>query len=226
MVGNSESELEISFYQKNIKDNFVFFDVGARDSNIPNINDKVKYYLFEPINFNYKNLVTRFGDKNNVIIENLCLSNKRETTNIYVESESIHKRINFNYIWDRVNRSRVINGETEEINCVTLKDYIESNDIKKIDIMKIDVEGYEFNVIQGLFEHINIVDVIVFEYSIGTYSSSGSDLLQVLNILKGFNFYILDPISNNEKPLEGDIDEIYSKLKHIDNCNIIAKRNG
>lgn len=226
MVGNSESELEISFYRKNIKDNFVFFDVGARDSNIPDINDNVKYYLFEPIKFNYKNLVDRFGSKNNVIIENLCLSNKKETTNIYVESESIHKRMNFNYIWSSVNQSRVINGETEEINCITLKDYIENNGIKKIDIMKIDVEGYEFNVIQGLFEHLSIVDMIVFEYSIGTYSSSGSNLLQVLNLLNGFNFYIIDNASNNVNLLEGSVNEIYDRLKNINNCNIVAKRNG
>ena len=40
---------------------------------------------------------------------------------------------------------------------ITLDDYIIENNIKRIDFLKIDTEGYEFNVIKGLGEHIKNV---------------------------------------------------------------------
>lgn len=227
MVGNnSESQLELNFYKKIIKNESIVFDVGARDSNIPLLNDNAFYYLFEPIIFNYNNLIGRFKDKNNVIIENVCLSNKNETTQIYVESESIHRRTDYRYVWDTVQPHRVKNGDTETIKCTTLKEYIENNNIKKIDVLKIDVEGYECNVIEGLFEHIEKVQCVVFEYAIGTYTSSGFNLLQMLNMLTNFKFYLLEGSIEGETPLYGTNEEIYENLKNNLNCNIIAKRNG
>lgn len=227
MAGNnSESELELNFYKKTIKNGDIIFDVGARDSNIPLVNNNAFYYLFEPIGFNYYNLIERFKNQKNIIIENTCLSNKNETTQIYVESESIHRRIDYRYVWDTVQPHRVKNGDTETIYCITLKEYIEKNNIQKIDVLKIDVEGYECNVIEGLFEHIDKVECVVFEYAIGTYSSSGFNLLQILNMLKNFKFYLLEGSLQGETLLNGTNEEIYENLKNNSNCNIIAKRNG
>ena len=223
---NSESEFEIEFYKKLIKDDSIVFDIGARDSSIPYINKNANYYLFEPIIFNYDRLIERFKDEKNITIKNLCLSDVKEDVTIYLESESIHRRLNFNYIWKSVNPFRVRNGETENIKCITLKNFIEDNDIKKIDLLKMDVEGYEYKVIKGLYEHLNIVNCIIFEYSIGTYESSGSNLLDVLNILKDFTFYVITNDNNIFRKIEGSNLDIYNQLKNENNCNIVALKNG
>jgi FkbM family methyltransferase len=219
---NTENDDEIELLKKIIKDNDIVFDVGARDSNIPLINDNVTYYLFEPIKWNYNRLFQRFNDYSNVKIITEGLSDKEEKTTIYLESESIHKRLNFNYIWNIVKPERVVNGETEEINCNTLKKYIEENNITKIDVLKIDVEGYEYNVLKGMYEHIDIVKNILFEYSIGTYTSSKSNLMYILKLLKDFDFYLV--VGKDLEKLGNNLESIYDKLYDVSNCMIYAKR--
>jgi FkbM family methyltransferase len=219
---NTESNLEIKLYSEIIKNNGVVFDVGARDSNLPLINQNANYFLFEPIKYNFNNLVDRFKNKKNIKLINSALSDKEEITTIFLESESISKRINFNYIWRYVKPERVVNGEQEIINCNTLKKYIDDNNISKINLLKIDVEGYELKVITGLFEHLKIVENIVFEYSVGTYESSNASLIDLLNQLNDFGLYLL--YNNTISKLDGSVNDIYNSIKNIDNCNIHAKR--
>lgn len=221
---NPETFLELNFFLKIIKNNDIVFDIGARDSNLPLLNKNAKYFLFEPIQFNYDKLLNKFGEFNNVILCNKGLSDKDETVKIYIESESINKRSDINYIWKTVNPSRVINGETEDIKLITLKTYIEENDIKKIDVMKVDVEGYEYNVIKGLYEYINIVDIILFEYSVITYTQNNVDLLNLLQLLHNFKFYLLETLKNDAILIEMTAQEIYDKFKNETYCHIIASK--
>ena len=50
------------------------------------------------------------------------------------------------------------------IKLIKLDDYIEKNKITKIDILKIDTEGFELNVIKGLKLNNNKVKYIYFEH--------------------------------------------------------------
>ena len=47
---------------------------------------------------------------------------------------------------------------------ITLKNYIEKKKIENIDLMKIDTEGYEFEVLLGLKEKLKNVKLILFEH--------------------------------------------------------------
>ena len=47
---------------------------------------------------------------------------------------------------------------------IRLKDFIEQEKIDKIDFMKIDTEGFEFNILLGLEKDINKVQFILFEH--------------------------------------------------------------
>ena len=44
----------------------------------------------------------------------------------------------------------------------SLDDYIQEKDINQIDILKIDTEGFEYNVIKGLNNHHQIIKLIYF----------------------------------------------------------------
>ena len=226
-VNSNENENgEILICKDIITPDSIVIDVGARDSELPYINSKTVYHLFEPIEYNFERLVSKFGGFTNVKLNKLCLSDCDETVEIYKESESINKRLNFNYIWESVNPSRVQDGIKEKIECIKLKDYVKNSGIKKIDLLKIDVEGYEFNVIKGLEDEINIVDNIIFEYSIGTFSSSGVELSQLLELLKNFDLYLVqdDGLIYLDFSQEG----MYNTIRNIYYCNILAKnkKNG
>jgi FkbM family methyltransferase len=219
---NSEQDSEIEVMKTIIKDDSIVVDVGARNSTIPHINNNASYYLFEPIQFNYNNLISEYNTFNNVKIYNLGLSNIEESRLIYLESESIHKRINFNYIWQFVNKERVQNGETEIINLITLNRFITENNINKIDLLKIDVEGFEYNVLLGLGDKLDIVDNIIFEYSKGTYESSNNTLESILYLLDDYKFYLINNFGI--RFLGFNLEKINEELKNVDNCNILAKK--
>ena len=45
-----------------------------------------------------------------------------------------------------------------------LANFIEKNNILKIDLLKIDTEGYELNVLLGLENHLDKISLIMFEH--------------------------------------------------------------
>jgi len=52
---------------------------------------------------------------------------------------------------------------TEVVRCIRLADYLEDHSVDRVDLMKLDVEGSELAVLQGLGDHIERVRVIVGE---------------------------------------------------------------
>ena len=56
-----------------------------------------------------------------------------------------------------------MNYETELVQTITLDKFIIDNNLEKIDLLKIDTEGNEFNVLKGLKKKINIVNNILIE---------------------------------------------------------------
>ena len=65
--------------------------------------------------------------------------------------------------------------------------YIQKNNIKSIDFLKIHTEAFEFNVIKGFGDEIEIIKVIQFEYG-GTYIDSGDKLKDVIEHLASDGF--------------------------------------
>ena len=51
-----------------------------------------------------------------------------------------------------------------DIKIILLRDYLINNKIEKIDLLKIDTEGYEYEVILGLRQEIKKVEYIYFEH--------------------------------------------------------------
>ena len=50
------------------------------------------------------------------------------------------------------------------VKILTLDYFIEQNNIQQIDLLKIDTEGYEFNVLKGLSKHSKKIKLIYFEH--------------------------------------------------------------
>lgn len=86
-------------------------------------------------------------------------------------SSSTFSKINFNtkYFKRKNNILKFFFGKryiskSYEIKLDTLKDEIRINNLKTIDLIKIDTEGFEFETIKGLQEDINLVKFIYFEH--------------------------------------------------------------
>jgi len=76
-----------------------------------------------------------------------------------------------------------------ECDLITGKEYIESKDIRRIDFLKIDVEGMDLKVLKGFGEYVQAIKVIQFEY--GVFNISSRDLLiDFFTFLGAHNFSI------------------------------------
>ena len=146
-----------------------FFEVGAnfcQDSffvnkymSIP----KKNIFCFEPANHIYEKIkynglnVFKYAVSNYDGKANFNITNTDETKLPLNSGISSLKR----------NRSEnVIELGTEEVECIKLSTFIKNNYIENIDFLKIDAEGNDFEVLQGLEDKIKIVKVIQIECSL------------------------------------------------------------
>lgn len=135
-----------------------------------------KHFAFEPIPYLYEQLLVKFNGQ--ATIYSCALSDKSgQTTFNLVKNAPAYSGIN-------KRKYAVSEPEIEEIQ-VELKqlDEVIPNDIK-IDFIKIDVEGGEFDVLKGAKNLLNRHHpVLVFECGIGAsefYGTKPSDLFQFL----------------------------------------------
>ena len=111
--------------------------------------------------------------KTKVYLENLALGsdNKKATFKQFIESSSsTFSNINMNSKYFKkkflfLNKKKKDNFFHEiNLNLIPLNDYISKKQVGYIDILKIDTEGYEFEILKGLKEKIDKVDLIFFEH--------------------------------------------------------------
>jgi len=93
-----------------------------------------------------------------------------------------------------------------------LKEYIEKNNIKKIDFMKIDTEGYEFEILLGLESKIKLVDIIMFEHHYDNMIKKGYTFEDINKLLIKNNF---NKIYKSRMPFRKTFEYIYKREELI-----------
>ena len=79
------------------------------------------------------------------------------------------------------------------VEVITLENYVQENNINQINICKIDTEGSDYNVVQGLSGYINKkkIDYLIFEYEENSY-------LKIYNFLNMNNYKIFYLVRNED----------------------------
>lgn len=171
---------EIKFYKQILPELSVVVDVGCRCDNIfYELNPELEIHLFEPM---ITDDIIKFKEslKNipNVHFNNYGLSSKRETKTFFLEYASLSKD------WHKyLDRGKT----TSNLEFHTLHDYIIEKNIK-IDLLKIDVEGWDFEVMKGAKDKIWEIPYIQFEFGWPIYGESDT-VDDIYKYFKGYNFY-------------------------------------
>mgnify|MGYP000698553959 FL=1 len=222
----------IKFLKENKYNNFkLLIDIGAHKGESIKLFSKnfiiKKIISFEasPINFEYlkKKIKDNKQGYNNteIVLENTALGaeDKIIEFNQFNESSSstikeIDKESNY---YKR--KFRLINfldnKETYQkikIKISKLKDYIEKNNIKKIDFMKIDTEGYEYEILLGLESKIKLVDIIIFEHHYDNMIKKGYTFGDINKLLIKNNF---NKIYKSRMPFRKTFEYIYKSKEPI-----------
>lgn len=172
------------------KEGDVIIDAGAHTGDwsslvLEHTNNKCYLYSFEPVPHFFKKLTTSLNNRANCY--NLALGkNVYETimNYYYVESEGCSS------LFDRKVLSS-IPVQKIDISVISLDSFCAINNIEKIDFLKIDTEGCEWDVLQGANKLIsdNKIKFIQFEYG-GTYPDANITLRQVYDYLTSHGYAI------------------------------------
>ena len=157
----------------------VVFDIGAHyGETIKLFLNKLKIqkiYSFEPSPYNFQVLKKNISkyQPNKVEIFNFGLGEKisKKYINQTVEtSSSTINKINKDSKYLK-RKLKILNIKDKDtfyhklpIEVSTLDTFIEKKNIQNIDLLKIDTEGYEFNVLKGLSNYSNKIKLIYFEH--------------------------------------------------------------
>tara|TARA_Y100000590_G_scaffold464744_1_gene634953 strand:+ start:1085 stop:1810 length:726 start_codon:yes stop_codon:yes gene_type:complete len=175
----------INFFKKNLSQNIeVLLDIGSHNGEsikifLKNFNLK-NIYSFEASALNYEILeknIKKMKKKYincNINIFNVGVGNSDDEKIFYDLSDSNSSTFN------KINKDSLYFKRKNKIlsfffkknffvreklaKQICLSDFIDQHKLKKIDILKIDTEGYELEVLKGLGDKINYVKFIYFEH--------------------------------------------------------------
>jgi len=177
---DSAFDRTIDLYAKKTK-NLFFVQIGACDGiqNDPIHDYIIKYrwkgILIEPVKELFAKLVQNYKDQSNLIFENVAISDKCETRDIYrlkiteeslpewqqeLASFSLNTVLKHEYAIPNI-RDRIVK---EKVKCTTLEGLLAKHGLKEMDLLQIDVEGYEFEIIKTLDFSIIKPKIIRYEH--------------------------------------------------------------
>lgn len=155
-----------------------FIDVGSHNGTYTDLiikNFKVnKVLMFEPQKYIFKKIKKKYKYTKFIKIFNCAISSKNKLQKIYINNHdltsSLTKLDETNPYLKRkaklfaLNNNKSLIKESYNIKTVRLNDVIKKNNIKKINLLKIDTEGHELEVLQGLNKSIKHTQFILIEF--------------------------------------------------------------
>ncbi|MBK9283199.1 MAG: FkbM family methyltransferase [Sphingobacteriaceae bacterium] len=108
---------------------------------------QTKIIVFEPVSFYYNYLETIFHLNKNIQIipKGLGAKNEELTISVMEEASSYNRKA-----------SQHKKGKDEKIRIIDVKDFIKENNLQQIDLIKINIEGAEYDLLDRMIE-INFI---------------------------------------------------------------------
>ena len=164
----SGEKLIFNELRKKCNSPYCVFDIGANKGQflrvaLEEISDSaVTVHCFEPGKKAFSLLVEQNKD-DRVKFNNIAIGKEKENGILYYNSEgsgiaSLTKR-RLDHLGIKFNKSEIVQIETVD-------NYCDENNIKRINLLKIDVEGHELDVLSGAKKMFvnKMIDIVVFEF--------------------------------------------------------------
>lgn len=177
--GQYETEkAEQTFYIDYLQPGMVAFDVGANIGEISLLfsrfvgaNGQVHSFECTSDTFSRLQEIISTARRNFITLNNACLSDKEGTVPFHVYDD---EHAAWNTMADRPLENYGINIKpvrTEELAATTIDSYCASRSIPRIDLLKVDVEGAEYQVIKGASRMMKEkrIGCLIFEFGQTTF---------------------------------------------------------
>lgn len=188
---------EIDYISQYLKSGNVFVDIGANiglfSLNASKIvGDKGKVISFEAFSSNYRQFKNNIEINNfkNIISENKAISNQNSTVEILYNEGDHNIGMASSFLKNFTSK--------EIVESITLDDYASNNSIEKIDLIKIDIEGGEYNAILGMTKILSdSKPQVLIEINHQTLQDSGRTEKEIIDLFNQFNYRIIKKLSSD-----------------------------
>jgi len=136
-------------------------------------------YCFEPVEETYLKLLSNMSPFKNVSCYRKAVGNRQGKAVIHVHEESGMSSISVNE-----------GNRTERVEISTLDHVSDHIEINKIDLLKVDVEGYEKNVLEGACELLNQKRIASIFIEVGFSGSRHTPLPDIQSLLQPHGFVL------------------------------------
>ena len=209
----------------------ILIDVGAHIGETIELFSKnffiKKIYSFEASPINYELLkkkekkFIKINKYTEIVLENMALgaNNTTKTFKQFNESSSsTFKKIDKNSKYFK-KKFKLLNYFSKEdayyefdIRVQKLEDYIVHKNLTRIDFLKIDTEGYEYEILLGLGNKISLVKILMFEHHYDNMIIKNYTFTDINNFLKMNNF---NQIYKSKMPFRKTFEYIYKREELI-----------
>lgn len=203
------------YLTKDVNHKLTIFDIGAYDGgtalaykkNFPNS----KIYSFEPFPDSFAKLVKSTSQYKDIIATNKGVGNKKGVakfnSNKYALTNSLldtHELGNETWGEGLLNTEKSI-----EVELTTIDEFVETNNIKKIDILKMDVQGAEYMVMEGAKKTIEQGQINMIYTEIITVPTYKGQLHfdEMIKLMRAFGFTLFN-LYNLSLSNEGELRQV------------------
>jgi FkbM family methyltransferase len=206
-VSSQEVErAEQTFYIKYLRQGMTVFDVGANIGELTLLFSRFvqpggKVFSFEPSSSTFDKLTTihNLSGRDNVVLNNMALADSNGVLEIYIYPE---KYSGWNTLASRPLESYGIDIKPicrEKVVTSTIDNFCQERDISYIDLLKIDVEGAEYQVLLGARQMLEQkrIGCCLFEFGATTFDM-GNTPAMIESYLKKVGYCIRNVVPGNK----------------------------
>lgn len=174
---------EWTFYTKYLREGMVVFDVGAYIgeltllfSRFVGVQGQVHAFEAGSVNFSRLQTVCQSAGRKNINLNHAALADKQGIIKLHVYDD---EHLSWNSLAARPLHKYGIHIQsvgTEDIQATTIDAFCEKNEIARIDLLKLDVEGAEYQVLLGARHMLEEkrIRCCVFEFGATTFDMGNS----------------------------------------------------
>ena len=196
----------LNFINKKFRRPIIVFDIGAHYGETIKLFFKYlnlkQIYSFEASPVNFKILSENVSKYNTDIVKIYNFGMGQEISRSYINQtiESSSSTINnlnkkSKYFKKKLKILNIPNSKKFynriPVSLLTIDHFIDENKIKKIDLLKIDTEGYEFNILKGISDHSDKIKLIYFEHHYDDMILKNYKFSDIHKLLKNKGFYMI-----------------------------------